>query len=152
LLSNNIEFEICKAVILPVGLYYVKLGPVLGQEHRMRVFQNRLLRKIFGHKRDKVTGEWTELPSPNIIQAFKSRRMRWVEHVAHTEDGRGAYRILVGIPAGKKPLGMPKHRWEDNIKMELNDVGWGGMDWIDLAQDRDRWWAVMKAVMNLRVP
>jgi hypothetical protein len=67
-------------------------------------------------------------------------------------ERRGAYRALVGKPEGSRPLGRPWRRWEDNIKMDLREVGWGGMDWIDLAQDRDRWWALVNAVMNLRVP
>jgi hypothetical protein len=67
-------------------------------------------------------------------------------------EGRGAYRILVGRPEGRRPLGRPRHRWEDSIKMDLQEVGWGGIDWIDMAQDRDRWQALVNAVMNLQVP
>jgi hypothetical protein len=78
--------------------------------------------------------------------------MRWEEHVAQMGEGRGMYRVLVGKPEGKKPLGRPRRRWEDNIKMDLREVGCGGMDWIGLAQDRDRWQALVNAVMNLRVP
>jgi hypothetical protein len=116
------------------------------------VFENRVLRRIFGPKRDEVTGEWRRLhneefndlySSPNIIRVIKSRRMRWVGHVACMGAGRGAYRILVGRPEGRRPLGRPRHRWEDDTKMDLQKVGWGGMDWIDMAQDRDRWWAVV---------
>jgi len=77
--------------------------------------------------------------------------MRWVGHVACMGEGRGVYRVLVGKPEGKTPLGRPRHRWEGNIKMDLQEVGCGGMDWIELAQERDRWWALMSAVMNLRV-
>jgi hypothetical protein len=80
------------------------------------------------------------------------RRMRWAGHVARMGEGRGAYRILVGRPEGRRPLGRPKRRWEDNIKMDLQEVGWNGVAWIDMAQDRDRWRAVVNAVMNLRVP
>jgi hypothetical protein len=89
--------------------------------------------------------------SPNIIRVIKSRRMRWAGHVARMGEERGAYRILVGRPEGRRPLERPKRRWEDNIKMEFQDVGWG-MNWIELAQDRDRWRALVNAVMNLRVP
>jgi hypothetical protein len=77
--------------------------------------------------------------------------MRWAEHVARKGDRRGAYRILVGKSDGKRPLGRPMRRWEDNIKMDPQEAGWGGMGWIDMAQDRDNWWTLVDAVMNLRV-
>ena len=111
------------------------------------MFENRVLRGIFGSNRDKGTGEWRKphseelndlYSSPNIVSVSKSRRMRWAGHVVHMEQGRGVYRVLVGKPEGKRPLGRPRHRWEDNIKMGLQEVGGGGMDWIDLAQDGDR--------------
>jgi hypothetical protein len=82
---------------------------------------------------------------------IKSRRMRWAEHTAHVGEKRNAYRIWVGKPERKIPLGKPRRRWEDNIKMDLRETGWGGMDWIDLAQDRDQWRALVNTVMNLRV-
>jgi hypothetical protein len=132
----------------------------LREEHRLRVLENRVLRKILGPKRDEVKGEWRRLhneelndlySSPNIIRV-KSRKMRWVGHVARMGEGRGTYRILVGRPEGRRPLGRPRRRWEENIKMDLQEVGWRGMDWIDMAQDRDRWRALVSAVMNLRVP
>jgi hypothetical protein len=116
---------------------------------------------LFGPKRKEVTGEWRRLYneelndlylSPTIIRVIKSRRMRWAGHVARMGEGKGAYRILVGRPEGRRPLGRPRRRWEDYIKMDLQEVGWGGMDWIDMAQDRDRWRAVGNAVMNHRVP
>jgi len=78
--------------------------------------------------------------------------MRWVVHVARIGEGRGVYRGLVGKPERKRPLGRPRRRWEDNIKMDVQEVGCGGIDWIELAQDRDRWWAFVNEVMNLRVP
>ena len=119
------------------------------------MFENTVLRRIFGPKRDEVTREWRKLhneelndlySSPNIVHMIKSRRMRWAGHVMHMGKRRGIYRILVG-----KPLGRPRHRWEDNIKMEIQDVGCGGKDWIELAQGRDRWRALVNAVPNLRV-
>jgi len=90
--------------------------------------------------------------SPNILRVTKSRRMRWADHVVHMGEERGVYRVLVGKPEGKRPLGRPRRKWEDNIKMDLQNVGCGGMDWIELAQDRGRWRALVNAVMNLRVP
>jgi hypothetical protein len=123
-------------------------------------FENRVLRRIFGPKRDEVTGEWKRLhnkelyalySSPNIIRVIKSRRLRWAGHVARMGERRGAYRALVGKPEGRRPLGRSRRRWEDNIKMDLREIGLGGMDWINLAQDRDRWRALVNAAMNLRV-
>ena len=90
--------------------------------------------------------------SPNIIRVIKSRRMRWAGHVARMGERRGVYRILVGKPEGKRPLGRHRRIWEDNIKMDVQEVGCGGMDWIHLAQDGDRWRAIVNAVMILRVP
>ena len=90
--------------------------------------------------------------SPNIVRVIKSRRMRWVGHVARVGEERGVYRVLVGKPDGKRPLGRPRRRWVDNIRMDLQEVGCGYMDWIGLAQDRDRWRTLVSAVMNFRVP
>jgi hypothetical protein len=104
------------------------------EEQRLRVFENTVLRRIFGPKRDEATGEWRRLhneelndlySSPTIIRVIKSRIMRWVEHVARMREKRGAYRILVGRPEGRRPLGRPRRRWEDSIKMDLQEVGWG---------------------------
>jgi hypothetical protein len=89
--------------------------------------------------------------SPSIIRMIKSRRMRWAGYVTRMGAKRNAYRILVGKPEGKRPLGRPRYRWEDNIKMDLRGIGWGGMRWIDLAQDRDQWGALVNTVMNLQV-
>ena len=86
------------------------------------------------------------------MRVIKPRRMRWAGHVARMGEGRGVYRVLVGKPEGKIPLGRPRLSWEDNIKMDLQEVGCGGMDWIELVQDRDRWRSLVNAVMNLRVP
>ncbi|KAJ4431677.1 hypothetical protein ANN_20278 [Periplaneta americana] len=131
----------------------------LREEHRLRVFENKVLRKIFGAKRDEVTGEWRKLhnaelhalySSPDIIRNIKSRRLRWAGHVARMGESRNAYRVLVGRPEGKRPLGRPRRRWENNIKMDLREVGYDDRDWINLAQDRDRWRAYVRAAMNLR--
>ena len=89
---------------------------------------------------------------PNIVRVMKSRRMRWAVHVARIEEGRGVYRVLVGKPEGKSILGRPRRRWEGNIKKDLQEVGCGVMDWIELAQDRNRCRALVNAVMNFRVP
>ena len=111
-------------------------------------------------KRDGVTGEWTKLhneelndlySSPNIVLVIKSRRMRWAGHVARMEEGRGVHKVLVGKPEGKRALGRPRRRWEDNIKMDLEEVGRGCGDWMGLAQDRDRWRALVSTVMNFGV-
>jgi hypothetical protein len=123
------------------------------------VFENRVLR-IFGPKRDEVTGEWRKLhneelhnlhSSLDIIRQIKSRRMRWAGHVARMGEERKLYKVLVAKPEGKTPRGRPKHRWEDGIRMDIREIGLGSVDWIRLAQDRDRWRAVVSAVMNLRV-
>ena len=90
--------------------------------------------------------------SPNTVWEIKSRRLKWEGHVARMGKRRGVYRVLVGKPEGKRPLGRPRRRWEDDIKIDLQEVGWRGMDWIELAQDRDRWRALVNAAMNLRAP
>jgi hypothetical protein len=90
--------------------------------------------------------------SPSIIRVIKSRRMRWAGRVLHMVEGRGAYNILVGRPEGRRPLGRPRHRQEDNIRMDLVEIGFGDVDWIHWAQDRDRWRVLVNTVMNLRVP
>jgi hypothetical protein len=122
---------------------------------------NRVLRRIFGPKRDEVTGGWRKLnneelhglySSPSIIRVIKARRMRWAGHLERMGKVRGAYNILVGRPEGRRPLGRPRRRWEDNIKMDIREIGFGDVDWINLAQDTDRWRTLVNTVMNLRVP
>jgi len=124
------------------------------------VFKNRVLRRVFGPRRDGVTGEWRKLHNeelmdlyslPNIVRVVKSRRMIWAGHVARMGEGRDVHRVLVGKHEGKRPLGRPRRRWEDNIKMDLREVG-RGENWMELAQDRDRWLALVNTVMNFRVP
>jgi hypothetical protein len=125
------------------------------------VFENRVLRRIFGLQIDEMLGGWRKLhngdlhnlySSPNIIRIIKLRRMRWAEHVACMGEKRNAYRILVGKPEGKRLLGIPRCRWEGNIEMDLRVIGLGGMDWISLVQDRDRWRVLVNTVINLGVP
>jgi hypothetical protein len=120
----------------------------LRNERRLRVFGNRVLGGIFGAKRDEVTGVWRKLHneelhdlycSPNIVWVIKSKRFRWAGHVAWMREGRRVYRILVGKPEGKRPLGRPTYKWEDNIKADLQEVGCGFRDWIELTQDTERW-------------
>jgi hypothetical protein len=134
----------------------------LGEEHRLRVFENRVLRKIFGPKREE-DGSWRKLhndelhssySSPNIVRVIKSRRMRWAEHVACMGEGRGEVftGFWLGGHKGKRPLGRPRHRWEDNIKMDLREIGIDETNWSQLAQDRVQWRACVYTVMNLRIP
>jgi hypothetical protein len=120
-----------------------------------------VLRKVFGPKRDKVTGEWRKLhneelndlySSPNIVQVVKARRMKWARHVACMGEDRGVHRVLVGKTEGKRPLGRPRSRWEVNIKMDLQKVGSGCGDWMELAQDRGRWRALVGTLRDFRVP
>jgi hypothetical protein len=153
LLPKYVKVRIYKTVILPVVLYGCETWSLtVREEHKLRVF---------GPKRDGVTGGWRKLyneelhnlcSSPSIIRIMKSRRMRWAGHVARMGEKRKVYRLLVGKPEGKRPLERPRRRWIDNIKMDLLEIGLGVVDWIGLAQDRYRWRALVNSVMNLRVP
>jgi hypothetical protein len=141
--EKNLKIRIYKTIIFPMVLCGCETCSLtLREEHRLRVFENR----------DEVTGEWRklhnqELPdlysSPSIIRIIKPRRMRWAGYVARMEEKRNAYRLLVGNPEGKRPLGIPRRRCVDNIRMDLGVVGWGDVDWIGLAQDRNRWRALV---------
>jgi hypothetical protein len=131
------------------------------EERRLRASENRVLRRIFGPKMKELRGEWRKIHNeelndlyslPNIVRVTKSRRMRWAGHVARMGERRGVYKILLGKPEGKRPLGRLRHRWEGNIKMDLEEVRCEGMGWIDLAQDKDTWRALVNAAMNLQVP
>jgi hypothetical protein len=135
LISKNLKIKIYKIVILPVVLYVCETWSLtLREEHRLRVFENRVLRRIFGPKREE-DGSWRKLhndelhslySSTDIVRVIKSRRMRWAGHVARMGEGRGVYRILVGRPEGRRRLGRPRCRWEDNIKMDLREIGIDG--------------------------
>ncbi|PNF21949.1 hypothetical protein B7P43_G01775, partial [Cryptotermes secundus] len=150
LLYGNINIRIYKSIILPVVLYGCETWSlILREEHRLRVLENRLLRRIFGPRGDEVTGGWIKLrneefhnfySSPSKIGMIRPRMMRWAEHVARMVEKRYAYRVLVGKPEGKRPLGREGRR-----------MGWYGIDWIDLAHNRDQWRTLVNTVMNLRV-
>ena len=159
---QKLKIKIYRTIILPGVLYGCETWSLtLREERKLRLFENMVLRRIFGPRRDEVKGEWRRLhneelndlySSPNIVRVIKSRRIRWAGHVAHMGEERGVYRVLVGKLEGKRPLGRPRHRWVDNIRLDLQEVGCGYMDCIGLAQDRDRWRTLVSAVMNLRVP
>jgi hypothetical protein len=143
LLSKNLKIKIYRTIILPIVLYECETWSLtLREERQLRVFENTVLRRIFGPRKDEVTGEWGRLhneelndlcSSPNIVRVIKSRRMRWAGHVARMGEERGMYRVLVGKPEGRRPLGRPRRRWVDKIRLDLQEVGCGYMDWIGLA-------------------
>jgi hypothetical protein len=131
----------------------------LREKNRLKIFGNRVLR-IFGPKREE-DGTWKKLhsnelhslySSPNTLRLIKSSRMRWAGHMARMEEGRGVKRVFVGRPEGKRPLGRPKRRWEDNIKRDIREIGIDEANWIRLAQNRVQWLAFVNMVMNRRVP
>jgi len=143
LLSKNLKIKIYRTIILSFVLYGCETWSLtLREERKLRVFQNMVLRRIFRPRKEYVTGEWRRVhneelndlySSPNIVRVIKSRRMRWAGNVARMGEERGVYRVLLGKPEGKRPLGRPRRRWVDNIRMDLQDVGCGYMDWIVLA-------------------
>ena len=129
LLSKKLKFKIYSTIILPVVLCGCETwSPTLREERRLRVFENKVLRRVFGPKMDEVRGEWRKLHNeelsdlyslPNIVRVVKSRIMRWAGHVVRMGEGRCVYRVLVRKPEGKRPVGRPRRRWEDNIRMDL---------------------------------
>ena len=151
ILSKNVKIKIYRTVIVSVVLYmYESFSFTLREKRSLRVFENGVLRWIFRPERDEVTGEWRRLhnaeryalyASPNS-RVIKSRRLGWARHVARMGERRGAHGVLVGKPDGRRLRGRPRRKWEDDIKMDLREVKWGN-DGIDLAQDRDRWRAVV---------
>jgi len=159
---QKLTIKIYRTIILPLVLYGCETWTLtLREERRLRVFENRVLRRVFGPNRDEVTGEWRKLHNeelsdlyslPNIVRVVKSRRMRWAGHVARVVERRGVYKVLVAKPEGKRPLGRPRLKWEDNVNMDLQEVGGGCGDWMELSQDRDSWRALVSTVMNLGVP
>jgi len=156
LLSKNLKINLYRTIILPVVLYGFETWLLtLREECRLRVLS------IFGCKRDKVRREWRKIhneelhdlySSPNSLRAIKSRRMRWVGQVVHMGEKEGTCWIFWGKPQRKRPFGRPRLRLEDNIKMNLQEVRCGVMDWIELAHDGERCRALVNAVMNLQVP
>jgi hypothetical protein len=133
--SKNTKIKIYRTIILPVVLYGCETWSLtLREKHRLRVFENSVLRRIFGPKRDEVAEEWRRLHKEELYDLYssanfrviKSRRMRWAGHVARMGEERGAYRMLVGRTERRRPLGRPRRRWEDDIKMDLQEVGWRG--------------------------
>jgi hypothetical protein len=157
-----LKVRIYKIIILPVVLYGCETWSLtVREEHKLRLFENRVLRRIFGPKKDRLTGGWIKLhneelhnlySSPSIIRFIRSKRMRWAGHVARMREKRNVCRLLVGKPVGKRPLGRPRRRWIDNIKMDILEIGLSVVGWIGLAQDRYSWRALVNSVMNLRVP
>jgi hypothetical protein len=158
---KNLKIKIYKTVILPVLLYGCGASSLtLREEHRLRVFENRVLRKIFGPKREE-DGSWRKLhndelrslySSPNIVRVIKSRRLRWAGHVARMGEGRDVYRVLVGRPEDKIPLERPRRRWEDNIKMDLREIGFNGRTGFGWLRIGSSGLAFVNTVMNVRVP
>jgi hypothetical protein len=157
----NLKVKIYKTINLLVVLCGCETWSLtLSEKCCLSVSENRVLRREFGPKRDEVTGEWSKLHNaelhnlyspPDIIRQKVSWRMSCAGHVAHMGECRNVYRVLVGKPEGKRPLERPRHRQEDGVIRDYRETGCGGVEWINLAQDRDSWWALVDAVINLRV-
>jgi len=156
--SGSVKNQMKKFLYIAEDKYW---SLTLREERRLRVSENRVLRSVFGPKRDEVTGEWRKLHNeelndlcslPIIVRVVKLRRMRWAGHVARMREDRGVHRVLVGKPERKRPLGRQRRRWEDNIKMDFQKVVGGRGDWMELAQYRDRWRALVGRVRDFWVP
>jgi hypothetical protein len=155
---QNIKIKIYRTIILPVVLYGCETWSLtFCEERRLRVFENRVLRRVFGPKRDEVAGERRKLHKeelndlyslPNIVRVVKSIPMRWTGHVVLMGEDRGVHRVLVGKPEGKRLLGRPRRRWEDDITMYLQEFGGDRGEWMVLAQDKDRWRALVGTVRD----
>ena len=149
-------------MILPILFYGCEIWSLtLLVERKLRVFKNMVLRRIFGPRREKVSEEWRKFhkhelndlyASPNNVRVIKSRRMRWAGHEARMGEERGLYIVLVGIAEGKRALRRRRRRWVNNIRMYLQEVGCGFMDWVGLAQNRYSWRKLLSALMNFRIP
>jgi hypothetical protein len=148
-LSKNVKVRIYKTIILPVVLYGCEtLSLTVREEHKLSVFENRVLKRIFGPKGDGVTGGWGKLHNEEFHNKYEVEE----DEVGGTYGTNGRERLLVRKPEGKRPLERPRRRWMDNIKMDLLEIGLNVVDWIGLAQDRYRWRAPVNSVMNLRIP
>jgi hypothetical protein len=155
----KVKISLYKTIILPFVLYGCETWSLtLREEHRLREFENRVLRRVFGPKRDEVTGEWRKLQNEDLhiytspqmlLRQIKSRPMRWAGHLACM--GEECVQGFDGKPRKKETIWKTKRRWEDGIRIDLREIGWGSIDWIQLAQDRDRWRAVANTVMHRRV-
>ncbi|KDR21362.1 hypothetical protein L798_03138, partial [Zootermopsis nevadensis] len=158
LISKNLKIKVYKTIFFLLFCMGAKNGLSLREDHRLQVFENRVLRRIFGPRREG-DGVWRKLhndelknlySSPSIVRVIKSRRMRWAGHVAGMDGTKGVHRVLVGKPEGKRPLGRPRRRWKNNVRRDLWEIG-VEVDWILLAQDRVWWRALVNLVMNLQV-
>ena len=147
-----LKIKIYKTIILPVVLYGYETWSPLRKEHWLRVFKNRILRRIIGPKRDEKL--YSLYHSPNVIRVIKSIRLKWAGHVAWMKENKSAFKILSSRPkpTAKWPLGRPRRIWEDNIRKDLKGISINTWNWVDSSQDRNYWRTLVNAALNLRVP